>query len=146
MSRSKVWISIFILLVISLHAVPVLSAGLRRKIWPFLEWGMYKGSRPPGTIKTVKRQIIGVTSKGNRQELTPEFLGSSQFAIQGLYEMPMWRGDSAAAQKLFTRLNRQREDPFLELRLESATYTVTDTGVARKDNPAITYHINPPPR
>jgi hypothetical protein len=146
MSRSKVWISIFILLVISLHAVPVLSAGLRRKIWPFLEWGMYKGSRPPGPIRTVKKHIVGVTLQGKRQEVTPELLGSSHFAIQGLYELPMWRGDSAAAQKLFRRLNRQRGDPFVELRLESATYMVTDTGVARKDNPAITYHVTPPAR
>lgn len=146
MSRSRVWISIFIVLVIALHAVPVLSAGLRKKIWPFLEWGMYKGSRPPGPIRTVKKHIVGVTLKGNRQVVTPEFLGSSHFAIQGLYEMPMWRGDSLAAQKLFRRLNRQREDPFVELRLESETYTVTDTGVARKENPAKTYHVTPSPR
>jgi hypothetical protein len=145
MSRSRVWISIFILLVIALHAVPLASAGLRKRIWPFLEWGMYKGSRPPGPIQTVKKRIIGVTSKGEREAVTPDFLGSSKFALQGLYELPMWRGDSAAAQKLFRRLNVQREDPFVELRLESVTYMVTDTGVARKENPAITYHVTPPP-
>jgi hypothetical protein len=104
---------------------------------------MYKGSRPPGPIRTVKKHIVGVTLKGMRQAVTPEFLGSSHFAIQGLYEMPMWRGDSLAAEKLFRRLNRQRADSFVELRLESETYIVTDTGLARKDNPAITYHVTP---
>lgn len=145
MSRSRVWISLFILLVIALHAVPLASAGLRKKIWPFLEWGMYKGSRPPGPIKTVTKRIIAVTLRGQQQAITPDFLGSSSFALQGLYELPMWRRDSSAAQKLFQRLNFQREDRFVVLRLESETYTVTDTGVARGKNPAITYHLAPPP-
>lgn len=144
MSRSRIWISLFILLVIALHAVPVVSAGLRKKMWPFLEWGMYKGSRPPGPIQTVTKRIIGVTLRGQQQAITPDFLGSSIFAIQGLYEQPMWKRDSSAAQKLFRRLNFKREDPFVVLRLESETYIVTDTGVARKKNPAITYHAAPP--
>jgi hypothetical protein len=144
MSRSRVWISLFILLVIALHAVPVVSAGLRKRIWPFMEWGMYKDSRPPGPIQTVKKRIIGVTLTGQQETVTPKFLGSSRFGLHGLYERPMWRGDSSAAQNLFRRLNAGRKDPFVVLRLESETYTLTDTGVARERNPAITYHASPP--
>jgi hypothetical protein len=139
MRQTKLWISAFIILVIALHAVPLLSASLRRKAWPFLEWGMYKGSRPPGEIKTVKRRITGVTVSGQKHEVTPFLLGSSIYALRDLYQLPMGRGDSSAARRLFTRLNSQRKDPFIELRLESETYTITDTGVVKRDNPPMTY-------
>lgn len=45
MRQSKVWISIGIILLIALHAVPVLSAGFRKRTWPILDWAMYKDSR-----------------------------------------------------------------------------------------------------
>ncbi len=139
MRQSKVWISIGILIVIALHAVPVLSAGLRKRVWPFLDCAMYKDSRAPGPIEAKKKRIIGVTLKGQKEAVTPDLLGSSPFAMQALYAVPMWRNDSSAAQQLFKRLNLQREDPFVELRLESETYTVTDTGVVKRHNPVITY-------
>jgi hypothetical protein len=137
----KRWSSIFIIVVIGLHAVPVVSAGLRKKVWPFMEWTMYNDSRPPGPIGATKKRIVGVTAQGKQVAVTPEFLGSSIYALQGLYAQPMSKGDSSAARRLFTRLNRQRTDSFVELRLESERYTVTDTGVVRKDNPVIIYGI-----
>ena len=143
MRQSKHWISFFIVLVIALHAVPIVSGSLRRKAWPFLEWGMYKGSRPPGQIKTVKRRIIGVTLSGQRHEVTPDFLGSSIYALRGLYQLPMAQGKSASARHLFNRLNVGRQDPFIELRLESETYTITDRGVVKRDNPPVTYQAAP---
>ena len=139
MRQSKFWVSLFIVLVIALHAVPLVSAGLRRKVWPFLEWAMYKRSHPPGPIKTVTKRITGVTSKGQRVAVTPYFVGLSKFALLGLYEVPMWRGDTSAAQQLFRRLNSGRGDPFIELNLESETHTVTDTGVVKQQNSVITY-------
>jgi hypothetical protein len=144
MTRSKVWISIFIILVIALHAVPLVSSGLRRKVWPFLEWTMYSDSRPAGPIVATKKRIVGITAKGTTIEVTPEFLGSSVFALQGLYALPMFRGDSSAAQKLFGRMNPQREDPFVELQLKSERYTVTDSGVVKEDNPVIIYRASSP--
>lgn len=143
MRQSKVWISIGILLVIALHAVPVLSAGLRKRVWPFLDWAMYKDSRAPGPIQVKKKRIIGVTSRGQEEAVTPYLLGSSGFALHALYEVPMLRSDSSAAQQLFKRLNLQREDPFVELRMESETYTVSDTGIVKKENPVITYRAGP---
>jgi len=145
MRQSKVWISIFILLIIGLHAVPVLSAGLRKRVWPFLDWAMYKESRAPGPIQVAKKRITGITVKGQTQVVNPQLVGSSPLALRALYLQPMWRGDSAAAQALFKRLNLGREDPFVELRLESETYTMTDTGVVKQDNPVLTYQATSSP-
>ncbi len=143
MRQRRVWISIFILLVIALHAVPAMSRPLKKRVWPFLDWGMYKDSRRPGPIVAKKEWIMAVTRKGQQEAVTPSLVGSSSFAVGELYVAPMWRGDSSAAQQLFRRLNLRREDPFVELRLESETYTVTDTGIAKRQNPVVTYRVAP---
>ncbi len=145
MRQSKVWISIGILLLIALHAVPVLSAPIRKRTWPVLDWTMYKDSRPAGPILVNKKRIIAVTAKGQEETVTPHLLGSSPFALQMLYERPMWKGDSSAAQQLVTRLNLQREDPVVEVRLESETYTVSDTGIVKQENPGIRYRASSSP-
>jgi hypothetical protein len=36
-----------------------------------------------------------------------------------------------------------REDPFVAVRLEGETYTVTDTGVAKRPFPTITFGVGP---
>jgi hypothetical protein len=145
MRQPKIWVSIFILLIIALHAVPALNRDLKKRVWPFLDWAMYKDSRPAGPIQAKKKRIVGLTLKGQKEEVTPFLVGSSGFALQALYEQPMWNGDSSAAQRLFRRVNLKREDPFVEFRLESATYTVTDTGVVEEDNPVVTYRAGLPP-
>jgi hypothetical protein len=146
MRRSKIWISICIVLLIALHAVPVLSASLRKRMWPILDWAMYKDSRGPGPIDAKKKRVIGITSQGLKEEVTADLLGSSPFAMNNLYVVPMFRNDSAAAQRLFQRLNLRRDDPFVELHLESETYTVTDTGVVRQENPVLVYRAPSTPR
>ena len=142
MRQSKVWISTVILLVIALHAVPVFHAGLRKRIWPILDWAMYKDSRPAGPIRAYKKHITGITARGQRESVTTDLTGVSITSFNMLYLQPMWTRDSSAARQLFDRLNRVREDPFVELRLESETYTVTDSGVVREDNPVITYRAD----
>ena len=77
--------------------------------------------------------------------MTPFLVGLSPFVLRASYEQPMWRGDSSAAQQLFMRLNLQRQDPFVELRLETETYTVTDTGLTKEKNPVATYRAGPLP-
>ncbi len=122
MRRRKVVISIVILLVIGLHVVPVLHAGLRKRMWPFLDWAMYKDAIPAGPIQATRKSIVGVTSKGQRIPVTDDTVGLSS-SIDRLYIRPMRSGDSAAARHLIGRLNRWRDgDPFVEIRLESATY------------------------
>ncbi len=146
MRQRKVPISMAIVLIIGLHAVPVLHSGERTTLWPFLHWAMYKEARPAGPIEVHKRRIIAVTVKGVREEVTPHLLGLSISMLGRLYLRPLWARDSAAARQLFGRLNRQRQDRFVEFHLESETYTVTDTGMVKRDNPAITFRdevLNP---
>jgi hypothetical protein len=145
MRQSKVWISTVILLVIALHAVPVLHAGLRKRIWPILDWAMYKDASPPGPIETDRKRIVGITASGHREVISKEAVGLSSFALDRLYAKPMKVGDSSAAHQLVLRLNRQRQDPFVEVRLEVETYTATDTGIIRRENPPITYRVDPAP-
>jgi hypothetical protein len=116
---------------------------MQKRLWPILDWGMYKESRPAGPIQANKMRVIGITLKGERQPITPYLVGSSGLALRGLYTKPMWDGDSLAARRLVRRLNRGRADPFVEVRLESEKYMVTDTGVVKQENPAITYRVDP---
>ncbi len=144
MRQPKTLISILILLAIGLHAAPVLlHQGQRQTLWPFLIWSMYKDSRPPGPIKGWKTRIIGVTARGESERVTPFLVGLSGSTIGRMYIQPMAKGDSSAARRLMTRLNRERQDPIVELRLERETYTVTDTGLVRTDDPAIIYRDRP---
>jgi hypothetical protein len=142
MREPKTLISIAILLVILLHAVPLVYRAERKTIWPFLDWAMYKESRPAGPIRAFKKHLVGVTAQGQRESVTTELAGVSITSFNMLYVQPMWTRDSSAAQRLLERLNQEREDPFVELRLESETYTVTDSGVAREENPAIVYRAD----
>lgn len=145
MRQPKLLISIAILMIIGLHAVPFLRRGRvqRNVFWPFLTWSMYNDSRPPGPIVARKQRIIGVTAKGQKQEVTARLVGLGPPAVARLYVRPWVGGKPFAAQQLIDRINRGREDPFVEIRLETETYTVTDAGIVKKDHPAITYQVNP---
>jgi hypothetical protein len=143
LGQTKLWISILIAVTVLSHAVPVLYRPMQKRLWPILEWGMYKESRPAGPIQANKLRVIGVTRKGESQPITPYLVGSSGLALRGLYTKPMWDGDSSAAQRLANRINRGREDPFVEIRLESEKYMVSDTGVVKQENPAIVYRVDP---
>jgi hypothetical protein len=142
MREPKTLISIAIILVIVLHAAPLLYSAERKTMWPFLDWAMYKDSRPAGPIRANKKRIMGITAAGQRESVTTDLTGVSITAFTMLYLQPMWTGDSSAARRLFDRLNRERDDSFIELRVESETYTVTDSGVVREDNPPITYQAD----
>lgn len=144
MRQPKTLISILILLVIGLHAVPVvLDRGNRQILWPFMVWAMYKDSRPPGPITMWKSRIVGVTANGDSVGVTRSLLGVSSFALVRMYTRPLLMGDSAVAQQLISQLNRQRQDPVVELRVNRETYTATDTGIVRKDDPTISYRPHP---
>ena len=143
MRRYKVLVSVAILLIIMLHALPVLSRGLRKRVWPFLDWAMYKDAVAAGPVRADVRQLVGVTRKGNRLELTDDTVGVSTFVLDRLYIKPMREGDSLAARQLGGLLNRVRQDSIVEIRLETETYTVTDTGIAKSQSPAIAYRVAP---
>jgi len=139
MPRYKTLISIVILLVIGLHAVPVLYRSERGTLWPFMQWAMYKNSRKAGPIDVHQRRILAITADGRRDTVTPHLLGLSITVLKQRYLAPIAGGDLSPAPELIARLNRHRSDPVVELRLEGETYTVTDTGIVRTDDPVVTY-------
>jgi hypothetical protein len=132
--------SVVIVLAIGLHALPVLYRRERGTLWPFMQWAMYKNSRPAGPVEVQQRRMLAVTASGARDTVTPRLLGLSVTVLEQDYLRPMRTGDTSVAPRLLDRLNQGREDPYVELRLESETYTVTDTGLARRSNPVVTYH------
>lgn len=142
MHPRKLAISIVILLIIGLHAVPVLSyQGNRQDRWPILAWAMYARALPPGPIETTLRQIVGVTRQGRQEQLDGRALGLSQTAIRRLYLQPMWLGDSSAARQLLQRVNRGRHDPLVEVRVEGQKYTLS-SGVVREEKlPVVAYRM-----
>ena len=128
-----------ILLVIGLHAIPLVHAGERDTLWPFMIWAMYKHSRPAGPVEANQRRILAVTESGTRDTVTPHLLGQSITILDQRYHRPLMKGDTSAATLLFERLNRGRTAPYVALLLESETYTVTDTGLAKRENPVVTF-------
>jgi hypothetical protein len=144
MPRRKTLVSIVILLVIGLQAVPVLYRSERGTLWPFMQWAMYKNSRKPGPIDTRLRRLVAITATGRSDTVTPRLLGLSITVLKQRYLAPIAKGDLSSAPELIDRLNRHRDDPVVELRLEGETYTVTDTGIVRTDDPVVTYRPGPP--
>jgi hypothetical protein len=144
MPQPKTLISIVILLVIGLHAVPVLYRSERGTLWPFMQWAMYKNSREAGPIDTRQRRIIAITAQGQSDTVTPRLLGLSITVLKQRYFVPIANGDLSPAPELMERLNRHRDDPVVELRLEGETHTLTDTGIVMTDDPVVTYRPDLP--
>jgi hypothetical protein len=142
-SSYKLAVSFAILLVIGLHAAPLVNPGESRRLWPFLMWAMYKNSHPRGPIYANKRTMTGTTARGETMEVTAESVGLGPPAMIRMYLRPMLAGNLLAAERFLRRINREREDPVVKLRLAGQRYTVTDTGLATEDLPVITYRIAP---
>lgn len=140
----KTRISLLILLIIGLHAVPVLSyQGGRQTRWPFLAWSMYARSYPPGPITMEQRHLIAITASGREEEADGRLVGIPGAAFRNQYVTPLWRGDSTPAYELIERLNRGRKDPVIRLRLEGVRQTLVDTGVVKEPLPVLTYQTRP---
>jgi hypothetical protein len=140
MRNPKVWISGLILLVLGLHALPVISyQGLRQTRWPFLTWAMYAKSFPPGPIETMDRSLIGTTASGADEEVTPWLVGLSRPAFRNAYVNPLFKGDSVVARELLSRINRNRADRFMEIRTVGKRYSVTDSGILTEHLPVFTF-------
>jgi hypothetical protein len=147
-SLNQVLISLFIVSIIGLHAVPlVLHKGRSQTSWPFLMWSMYKDSRSAGPIEARDTRLIGVTSSGSTEFLTAFQIGLPRPTVRELYLKRMLASDSAAAQRLFDRLNANRPEPFVEIRVMSIIYGLTDSGIVHRNNPVLTFragtsHLN----
>jgi hypothetical protein len=87
--------------------------------------------------------VFATSATGKVQAITPKYIGQSIFYLEAVYFKPMARGDSQAPARLLARLNSRRErDPFVEIRLEETTYTVTDSGIVTEDAPPVVYRPN----
>jgi hypothetical protein len=142
--KYKTGVSVFIILVLALHALPVLSyQGVRQTRWPFLAWAMYAKSYPPGPIVVTIRRIFGVSTDGRRREVTPYLVGLSGPAFRNTYLLPLENGDSAVARRLGNTVNREGRDIMAQLRLETTQYRLVDSGVVVDTAPPVTFPVTP---
>jgi hypothetical protein len=108
-----------------------------------MAWGMYRNSAPAhATISTAVRRIVGITDSGKEVVVEPKQSGLSSFAFKRMYDTPMWQGNASAARELAERLNRKRNEPFVEFRLEGESYTLTDAGIVQEALPVIAYRVS----
>ena len=131
MRSPKVWASVWIILAVGLHAVPiVLRQRQYQTTWPWLVWAMYKDSRPAGPIVGERRRLSGVTEAGRQIQIDEDSAGVSRFVVNRTYVVPWLQGDTTAAPRLFAQLNQRRLDSLVEISLSVETYTVTDAGMS----------------
>jgi hypothetical protein len=141
--QSKTQVSLLILLVLGLHAVPVIFyQGNRQTRWPFLAWAMYAQASRPGPIAVAQRRLIATSTSGQHEEITAHLVGLPGPAFRNRYITPLWNGDSTPAYELIERLNRRRDDPVVQLRMEGERLTLVDTGVATETLPVVTYRAD----
>jgi hypothetical protein len=137
-ARTK--ISAFILVVLALHALPVLSyQGAQQTRWPFLVWAMYARSTPPGPIRAFMYELYAVPARGTARRITAKEVGLSIPAFNGLYIGPFSRGDTSAGRWLLDRLNRIGSDSVAQVRLETHQYRLIDSGIAVDTLPSVVY-------
>ena len=109
MRYSKAWVSLWIVLAVGLHAVPiVLRQRQNQTTWPWLTWAMYKDSRPAGPIVGERRRLSGVTEAGRPVTIDEDSVGLSKFVVNRLFVRPWLLGDTTAAPRLFAHLNQRR--------------------------------------
>lgn len=137
-------ISIFILLVLGLHALPVLSyQGVRQTRWPFLLWAMYAQSYPPGPIQALSRRLVATSPQGTTRQISNKDVGLSRPVFRGTYLQRFGRGDTSAARWLVDRLNQVGPDSVTELRLETLRYQLVDSGITAETLPVVVYPPKP---
>lgn len=133
-------VSLLILLLLGLHAIPVLSyQGYRQTRWPILTWAMYARSYPAGPIQLTIRRVDQVTRSGQRFEVTAGDIGLANPTFSKMFMVPLAGGDSAVARDLMRRLNAVQADSVARLEVELIRYELADTGVVRDTLQAVVY-------
>jgi hypothetical protein len=141
-TRTK--ITAFILLILALHALPVLSyQGARQTRWPFLLWAMYAQSIPPGPIQAFVWQLVAVAADGTTRPINNKDVGLSKPGLTSRYTRPFSRGDTSAGRWLVDRLNRVGPDSVAQIRLETLRYRLVESGIAVDTLPDVVYPPTP---
>ena len=140
-------ISAFILLVLGLHALPLLSyQGVRQTRWPFLLWAMYAQSYPPGPIEALSGKLLAISRQGTIRQVTNTDIGLPGAVFRGTYLARFRRGDTSAGRWLFDRINDVGSDSVKELRLETLRYRLVDSGITADTLPLVVYPREPQAR
>jgi hypothetical protein len=140
MDRRKLGISLLIVLVIGLHAAPVVFyQGGAQTYWPFLAWAMYKNSRPPGPIQARRTRLVGITADGTEHRIGTRDVGLPRHVVRDFFTDSLRGNNAALAQQFMRRLNRHRKDPFVEVRVVGQVFSLTPTGIVIRDNPVIRF-------
>lgn len=129
MSTGRRNLSMFILLILGLHLVPIVRewTGARETLWPFLSWGMFRhDSRPP--VVADRLRIVASTPEGSRL-VVPADTGFDRFGFRRFYQMPFRAGDFAPAQELARRLSRRWRTSIDSILVEKTTFTLSREGL-----------------
>lgn len=133
MSPTRRRVSIFILAVLALQAVPVARelTGARETLWPFLAWGMFRHSSGP-PVEATRVRVLAATPSGERA-VGPGDAGFDRFAFRRLYSRPIAAGDSLAARDLGRRLARRWETRVEAIIVEETRFAIGPDGVESRD-------------
>ena len=129
MSHGHRNVSLFILVILGLQAVPVMRewTGARETLWPFLSWGMFRHSSGP-PVKAEGLRIFASTREGSRLVVAAD-TGFDRFGFRRYYQQPILAGDSSAVQELARRLSRRWGAPVQAIVLEKNALTVSREGL-----------------
>ena len=137
-------ISILILLILGLHAIPVLFyQGNRQTRWPFLLWAMYAQSYPRGPIEALTRELVAISRDGTSRSITYKDVGLTLPGFTSQCLAPLGRGDTSAGRWVVNRLNRLGPDSVVQLRLMTIRSTLVDSGVAVDTLPLVVFPAGP---
>lgn len=129
MSAARRNVSLFILVILSLQAVPVMRewTGARETLWPFLAWGMFRHSSGP-PVQADRLRMYGSTRQGSRLVGAAD-TGFDRFGFRRYYQRPILAGDSNAVQELAGRLGDRWGVPVDSVVLERTAFTLSREGL-----------------
>ncbi len=163
MNRVHWVISLFIVLIIGFHAVPLIQelTGRRQTSWPLMVWGMYRKAYPSNMKINVKKTFISaktrhgsildvapihhppffnLVSNTYRQDEDRILLG--HYGYQRLFVKPMLKGDESAARKLAALLNQDRQDRITHIQIQRELYEMGGEGIEKVDSSIMTYDVS----
>lgn len=125
MSAGRRNVSLFILVILGLQAVPVMRewTGARETLWPFLSWGMFRhASGPP--VQAERLRMFASTGEGSRIVGAAD-TGFDRFGFRRYYQVPILAGDSTAVKELAQRLSDRWRVQVHWIVLERTAFTLS---------------------